>query len=258
MVVQRPDKLQLGLGLVSIGRTWGFGDVKPPNEGQALALLSCAVGLGITVFDTAPAYATSEAILGRFLAALSTAQRTALMIMTKAGEHWNGTDGGPFVDHTIDALKRSIDNSLSLLGAVDVLQIHKASEEVVNSPGVIAAIDHARTAGVKRFGASVSTVEAGIRAIETGLYSFLQFPLNTSDQKFLSLLPRMAEAGVVPIINRPFGMGELVAVKDYDAAAKAAFGFIQGHVKAGIALTGTSKPRHLRENVASFAACRFA
>jgi aryl-alcohol dehydrogenase-like predicted oxidoreductase len=252
-------RLELGLGLVSIGRTWGVREVPPPDEAQARDLLATALEIGIRTFDTAPAYAASEAILGRFLAGLPAPQRSELAVMTKAGEHWDAGSAGTIVDHSYDALTRSIDRSLSLLGPVAVLQIHKATEEVVADPQVLGAIDYARGAGIARFGASVGTLEAGRRAIETGAYSYLQFPLNEADRKFLALLPDMAAASVLAIINRPFAMGALVqpdpARPDGGLnAAKAAYGFVAAHVGEGIVLTGTGKPAHLRQNATNFLA----
>jgi aryl-alcohol dehydrogenase-like predicted oxidoreductase len=205
-----------------------------------------------TVFDTAPAYGASETILGRFIAALPPEQRSSLRIMTKAGEHWNADSGRPFVDQGIDALKRSIDRSISLLGEIDVLQIHKASEEVVASPAVVEAIDYAKAGGIRRFGASVSSTKAAELAIASGIYTFLQFPLNMADRKFLPLLTSITQAGMHPIINRPFAMGELVATPQPDQTGRAPFRFIHRAVKAGIVLTGTSKPQHLRQNFAAF------
>jgi len=252
MIKHDANRLELGLGLVSIGRKWGFANVEPPDERQAIELLSCATELGIRVFDTAPAYAASESILGRFLATLSPEMRSSLQIMTKTGEHWDNDAGSPFVDHSIDAMKRSIDRSISLLGEIDVLQIHKASEDVVTAPAVLEAIEYAKAAGIARFGASVSTMEAAKLAIASGLYNFLQFPMNIVDRKFLQLLPLISQAGMRPIINRPFAMGELVAAPQPGQTGGSAFRFLRDNVDAGIVLTGTSKPEHLRENVAGF------
>src|SRR3712207_3844632 len=162
--------LKLGLGLLSIGRSWGVGQSPPASEDEAQALLAKAVEIGITFFDTAPAYAQSEARLGRFLAGLGSSRRKALVVMTKAGEHWDAGRGVGFVDHSRDALIRSIDRSLKLLGTIDVLQIHKATRDVVTHPDVLAAIEHARRCGVAAFGASVSDVEAGSAALESGFY----------------------------------------------------------------------------------------
>jgi len=246
--------LELGLGLLSIGRSWGVRPTEVPGEEDAHALLRRALDLGVRTLDTAPAYGTSEAVLGRFLAGLPTPQRSALTVMTKAGEHWDADGATTFVDHGRDALRRSIDRSLTLLQGIDVLQIHKATADVVNSPHVVAAIEHAKAAGVPHFGASVATVEAGRRAIETGLYAFLQFPLNTTDQSMLPLLPLMARAGLRAIVNRPFAMGKLVGSAEDGDAARAAFAFISRHLTEGIILTGTGKVSHLEANIASFTA----
>jgi hypothetical protein len=115
-------------------------------------------------------------------------------------------------------------------------------------------MDYARSAGIARFGASVSTVEAGRRAIGTGAYSYLQFPLNEADGTFLALLPDMAAAKVRPIINRPFAMGALVQSDRSQDAARAAYAFLASCVDDGVVLTGTGKPAHLRQNAIDFAA----
>ena len=78
------------------------------------------------------------------------------------------------------------------------------------------------------------------------------FPLNESNRKFLSLLPDMAASNVRPVINRLFAMGALVQSHEGQDPGKAAFAFLKRHVGDGIVLTGTGKPTHLRENVASF------
>ncbi len=252
---QYGSDLELGLGLVSIGRKWGVTQQEPPTEEESIALLAGAVELGIRIFDTAPAYASSEARLGNFLATLPADARAALVIMTKAGEHWDFETDTSFVDHSKDALHRSIDRSLELLQRVDVLQIHKATLEVVDHPDTVAAIEHAHACGIAEFGASVSSLDAGLRALETGLYSSLQFPLNRSTLDLLPLLPAMLTKEIVPIANRPFAMGGLVVDGvNREGAARAAFRFFDEKMGSGIVLTGTGQLSHLEENVGSFRA----
>ena len=247
------DGLELGLGLVSIGRPWGVASAAPPDEKGAFAVLERAVELGIQIFDTAPAYASSEERLGRFLGSLEPQERSRFVIMTKAGEHWNSDSSAPFVDHSRDALVRSIDRSLRLLGRVDLLQVHKATVEALALPDVADALDYARSCGVSALGASVSDLEAGRMALGSGLFQALQFPFNRSNRLFGPLLAEMAASAALPILNRPFAMGALV--DDEQGAlesGRAAFRFIAGAVERGIVLTGTAKPDHLEQNVLAF------
>src|SRR5262245_31433078 len=60
--------VELGLGLVSLGREWGVHKGQPPSRDEALALLAAAVRLGVKFFDTAPAYGASEVLLSEYLA----------------------------------------------------------------------------------------------------------------------------------------------------------------------------------------------
>jgi aryl-alcohol dehydrogenase-like predicted oxidoreductase len=244
--------LRLGLGLLSIGRVWGVARSAPPSESQAHALLAKAVELGIETFDTAPAYADSESRLGRFLAHLDPGRREKLVVMTKAGEHWDQERGASFVDHREDALRRSIDRSLERLGSISLLQIHKATRDVVAHPDVAAAIDHAKSCGVTSFGASVSDVEAGMAALDSGLYQAVQFPLNLANASMLPLLPALEARGATAIINRPFAMGGLMTEQNAEEAAVSAFGFLEKHVRNGIVLTGTGRIDHLTLNVTAF------
>ncbi|MGH8733641.1 MAG: aldo/keto reductase, partial [Burkholderiales bacterium] len=130
--------IELGLGLLSIGRPWGARGESPPSESEALALLQKAASLGIGFFDTAPAYGASEAILGRFLR-----HDDRAFVATKMGEWWNAASGASTVDHRYESLKRSIDRSLELLGRIDLLQVHKATAENLQSADVARAIEYA-------------------------------------------------------------------------------------------------------------------
>jgi aryl-alcohol dehydrogenase-like predicted oxidoreductase len=244
--------LKLGLGLVSIGRVWGVRQSAPPHEDEVQALLAAALDLGIAIFDTAPAYAASEARLGRFLKGLEPSRRQGLTIMTKMGEHWDFEHGTSFVDHSRDALVRSIDRSLEILGSIDVLQIHKATSAVVADPDVVAAMDYARGCGVTVFGASISDVEAGRRALDSGLYDALQFPLNMSSTGMVPLVPALRACGCTAIVNRPFAMGGLLVEKPFAIAAVTAFRYIEEQLPNAVVLTGTGKAAHLAQNVRAF------
>ncbi len=201
--------VELGLGLLSIGRQWGVNDVLPPKEEAAIALLEAAYSNGISFFDTAPAYARSEAILG---SALSCAllPRDQITIATKMGEHWNADEKVARTGHSYDELARSLDTSMKLLGRIDLLQLHKANAANVASPDVLKAFDRAASMGIKRFGASVSDLETAAVACKSGRYGYLQFPFNINNRSLEPVFELLATHGMNAIVNRPFAMGALI------------------------------------------------
>ena len=130
----------------------------PPTQEEALELIAKAVEIGVNFFDTAPAYGNSEKILGRSLRGKSNFGQVT--VATKMGEFWQGSDLPTFVCHEENALKESIDQSLEHLGSIDILQVHKATRDVIESAAVHDAIAYAKQRGIFQFGASVSDVDS--------------------------------------------------------------------------------------------------
>ncbi len=154
--MQLQRNIELGCGLISIGRQWGYKQSSVPSESEARRFLEYAYTAGIRYFDTAPAYGLSEQRLGTFLHSLNAKQRQEITVATKFGEHWEQASESTRVDHSAEALKISLDNSLKLLGEINVLQLHKTNSDVLRSDSLQAAWEYARTLGISRFGASVS------------------------------------------------------------------------------------------------------
>lgn len=245
--------ITLGLGLVSIGREWGVHKGQPPSAEEAISLIGKAVELGISFFDTAPAYGESERLLGRYLSASGAAGRD-LTIATKAGEHWIEESATTYVDHSYDALCRSIDNSMALLGTIDLLQIHKATAEALRSGDVVRALDYAKSLGIAGFGASVSSRDDLSLACRTGLFSHIQFPFNLQNKSFEGSFEELSRSGILPIINRPLAMGAIAMVPADQKmnAIRDALQFISDHVGQGVIITGTRSHHHLTETVTAF------
>lgn len=229
--------IELGLGLLSIGRPWGTRGEPPPSEAGALALLETALSLGIRFFDTAPAYGESEAIFGRFLRQSGARP----FVATKMGEWWDGQ--ASTVDHSYDALARSIDRSLERLGRIDLLQVHKATAQNIASEDVARAIDYARRCGIGQFGASVPDLVAAGAAARTGWCTYLQFPFNRENAALAPVFERARRMNF--IVNRPLAMGAIEAKAE-------AFAFIRKMQFHGVVLTGTKSIAHLIENHAAF------
>ncbi len=251
--IVKASGIQLGLGLIGIGKPWGHVPRPVPSESEVQELLAAAVELGILYFDTAPSYGdgVSELRLGRFLRSLTTAERDRLTIATKMGEHWDAARGEPFADHSYDALRRSLDASMERLGRIEILQLHKTTPAALRSDAVARAWDYARSLGIARWGPSVSDAESAGIALDDGRYSVMQLPFSQANTSFAPVLERARAAAMWVAVNRPFAMGAMVHA---GADKAAALRFILDRGFTGAILTGTTSPDHLRENVEAFAA----
>ena len=242
----RPKSVELGLGLIGIGKPWGRVPRPVPCEAEARALLEFACELGIRYFDTAPSYGDgiSEERLGCFLRSMTAAQRAGVTAATKMGEHWDRAKGEPYAGHSFDALRRSLDSSLRRMGRVDVLQLHKTTPAALAGDDVARAWEYARSLGIERLGPSVSDLESARIALESPGLSVMQFPFNRGNQTFAPILEAAAKRGMWIAINRPFAMGAGVDGE--------AFPFILSRPFRGVVLTGTTSRQHLRENWQAF------
>jgi len=249
-------EVQFGLGLISLGRTWGFVEKPLPSLEQAYDFLQNAIEAGVSVFDTAPSYGRSENLFGQFLRTLDSSTLDQLTIMTKFGEHWDRERNEPYTDHSYDALCRSIDQSLRLVHRIDLLQLHKPTPEVLNHPDLLRVLEYAKSCQVRAFGVSVSDLTCATIATESELYSYLQFPFNRSNPQF-ELAFRLANRyGKQAVVNRPLGMGKHLyndnGLHRGHSALVDAYRFILRQSFRGVILTGTTSLAHLREDLHAF------
>ena len=240
-----PSHIELGLGIIGLGKPWGHVASEVPSEFEALALLEFACLTGIRYFDSAPSYGVAEERLGIFLRSLDPQQHRGLTIATKFGEHWDADRNEPFVDHSYDALCRSLDRSLRHLGRIDILQLHKTTPEALRSADLGRAWDYAASLGISRIGASVSDLESAEMVIGEARYGCIQLPLNRANTKFSTSVDRASARGMWIATNRPFAMGAMPSGKE-------AFRFVLDYAFTGVVLTGTKSREHLRENWQSF------
>lgn len=251
MTLPAAPRVEFGLGLIGIGKPWGFADPLVPGVSQALALLERAFALGVRYFDTAPSYGVSEERLGLFLAALTPRERNAVRVATKFGEHWDAAKGEPFVDHSLDALRRSLDGSLARLGHIDFLQLHKTTPQVLASSDLARAWEYAATLGITAIGASVSDLESAAIAVDHPAFGILQFPYNATQQTFADTLGRAAARGMTVAVNRPFAMGRML-YENRLLTKTDAFALILKRRFEGVILSGTKSTDHLEENWRAF------
>lgn len=187
--------------------------------------------------------------------------RAGLRIATKFGEHWDPKTGGTYVDHGFDALVRSLETSLEILGGrVDLLQVHKSSLEVLRSDDLLKAIEYARSLGVSAFGVSASaSEEAAIAfALRSNTFEAVQMPLNAQSTQFAHLAAQASDLGKFIVANRPFNMGQVIADLGQPSLGRlrdvqvGAFEAVCRLVRHGVVLSGTKNKRHLADNLSAF------
>jgi aryl-alcohol dehydrogenase-like predicted oxidoreductase len=186
----------VSLGTVSLGVDYGIaipGEFGRPRDGAATRLLRDALEQGITLFDTAPAYGDSEALLGRIIA-----RDPRSIIATKVSS--------PDVQASLDASRRALGRE-----TLDIVQIHNATREMIEDGGVVDALEAARQRGALRFiGASVYGEDAALAVIGAGRFDVLQVALNVLDQRMVSkVLPAAAAAGVAVLVRSAYLKGVL-------------------------------------------------
>ncbi len=150
---------EISFGAWAIGDAWGEVDDK-----ESLAALHRAVDLGVNFIDTADVYGMGRS--ERLVARLRKERKETIYVATKAGQRLN-----PYTAEGYNKanLTRFIDDSLMNLetDCIDLLQLHCPPPVVLYRPEVFAMLDDFVRAGkIRYYGASVETVEEGLKAIE--------------------------------------------------------------------------------------------
>ncbi len=118
---------RLGLGTAFLLGLDRVGDVAP-----AIATVRAALELGINFIDTAALYSRGEAerVVGQ---ALRGVPRDRFVIQTKAGR-FPKPEGGSYYDYSRDAILRSVERSMTLLGVdrLDSVLVHDADGDKFN------------------------------------------------------------------------------------------------------------------------------
>lgn len=247
-----PGHIEFGLGLLTIGKSWGARPRPVPSQAEASALLDEALRLGVRVFDTAASYGDGEAKFGRWLATLDSESRGGLFVATKFGEHWDDARGEPFDDHSRAALNMSLERSLSRLGRIDLLQVHKTTPQVLESSALDEALSEALRAGIPMLGASVRDEVSARMAIADPRFSQIQIPYSRENQRMAEVIGEATLQGKLVWTNRPLMMGSLVGAEATQDELANCFGFVLNKRFTGAVLCGTASANHLRANLMAF------
>ncbi len=238
----------LGLGTVKFGRNEQVKYPKPfeiPEDAEITNLLSLASDLGINLLDTAPAYGSSQARLGKLLPG----PRDRWVVVSKVGEFFE--NGESRFDFSFDTTIQVVENSLRTLNMdyLDLVLIHSDGDDlrILEHEGVLDALRALKQRGlIRAHGMSSKSAEGGLRAVEE-----MDVVMATCNSDYLEDLPVLEAAaarnrGV--LIKKGLQSGHVSGPESVAAAMD--FVFSQPGVSSMI--VGTINPKHLEDNVKMF------
>lgn len=180
---------RLVFGTAALGMAYGLARAdtrgpEAPSLETVQALVERALELGVTTFDTAPAYGDSEPRLGRALGPSRGA------VWTKV------TKGDP---------SASLDASLARLGraSVELLQWHNWSPDVANDGSFVGRWRALRgDPRVRRLGATTYGISDALAAVDSGLFDVVQVEFNLLNRGVVETIGARARAHGVSIAVR--------------------------------------------------------
>jgi aryl-alcohol dehydrogenase-like predicted oxidoreductase len=208
---------EIGFGTWALGSNW-WGEV---TRGEGENLLSRALDLGVTFFDTGDVYGkgANEEIVGKALAGVP---RDAVQISTKFGyaleegrqEH---SQGERPQDWSPAHARMALEASLSRLGTdyVDLYQLHNPRMDAIERDDLFDELERLRDEGKLRhygvaLGPAIGWREEGLRAIETRRIASVQTVYNVLEQDpGNDLLEAAGERGIGIMARVPTSSGLL-------------------------------------------------
>ena len=194
---------EMGLGCWQLGGT-DWGDL---DDQTALDILSAAVDAGVDFLDTADVYGNgrSETLIGRFLKE----QKPGVFVATKLGR-----TASLYPDKYTEAgVRAATEASLKRLGvpALDLTQLHCIPITELRRGDVFEWLRRLQGEGkIRRFGASVESMEEALICLEQPGLASLQIIFNIFRQKpITTLFPKAKEKGVAIIVRLPLASGLL-------------------------------------------------
>jgi predicted aldo/keto reductase-like oxidoreductase len=197
------EKIRLGRTNMTVSRL-GFGGIpiQRISEDEALDIVRRCLELGITFFDTANAYTSSEERIGKAISG----RGEGLVLATKT------------LDRTRQGIENHIELSRKRLGvdSIDLYQFHNVSDrdtlnKILEPDGPLPVVEKARSAGlVRHIGITSHQIDIAIEAVKTDRFETIMFPLNFLYYEAVNeLLPLVRERDVGFIIMKPMAGGVL-------------------------------------------------
>ncbi|HLW95892.1 MAG TPA: aldo/keto reductase [Solirubrobacteraceae bacterium] len=190
----------LGIGTAALTVPYGApGAQRPAPPAQSVATaIERALARGVSLIDTAPAYADSEAAVGAACEGADCVIATKLAIPPQG---WEALDRAATAEH----VRRSAERSRRLLRRerIDVLAVHNADRVLIEHGDVVAALETLRDEGIVRAcGASVYGEDNALAAIECPLFDAVQVAHSALDRRPERTLAAAAQRSGTSLIGR--------------------------------------------------------
>jgi aryl-alcohol dehydrogenase-like predicted oxidoreductase len=242
---------EMGIGTTKFGRNEAVKYSQKfslPDEKKISRILKTSSSKGVNLIDTAPAYGSSEQMLGKVLKNW----RKDWVLCTKVGESFH--QGKSFYDFSKSAIQKSLENSLQKLQTdyLDLVLVHSngQDEEILPSLEILA---QAKKKGMIRlFGMSSKTKTGGIKALKESDVAMVHYNLEYSEQQELLEFAKQEKKGI--LIKKAFQSGSLFCGSDKKQILKKNIRFILEQAAVSSIIIGTINPLHLQENIALFSA----
>ena len=195
--------VRLGKTELEVSRV-GFGSIpiQRLTEDEAISVMQRCLDLGVTFFDTANSYTTSEERIGKAIAG----KRKQVVIATKTGAR----DKATAEEHLELSLKRLNTDY------IDLWQFHNVSafeayEQVLGPRGAMEAAQEALRAGkIRHIGITSHSMDVALKAVPSGHFETIQFPFNfVTNEPARELVPLAQKHGLGFIAMKPLAGGLL-------------------------------------------------
>jgi pyridoxine 4-dehydrogenase len=248
---------RLGFGAMRItGKgVWG----PPEDRPEAIAVLRRAVHLGVNLIDTAESYGphVSEELIAEALYPYP----KGLVIATKGGFDRPGpgqwkANGRP------ERLREELEGSLRRLRAetIDLYQLHRVDTAVPEADQFGALLAFQREGKVRHIGLSEATIEHIEHARRFFPVVSVQNRYNLVDREWEPVLDYCTREGIAFIPWFPLQVGKVgeqggevssIAARHQATPAQVALAWLLRRSKVMLPIPGTSRVRHLEENLAA-------
>ena len=207
---------KLCLGTVKLGvPDYGFSSHPQETNFNAVHFLNQVEALGIRRFDTSPRYGKAEQMLGTYLAQ----SPNTSIISSKIDELHIQDANAP------QTMRKRVKQSLHALkiDKLDICYLHQNELDILSDPYIQDGLLQLKSEGlILATGASVYSLEECDYAISSGLFDYIQIPVNICDVTFYDHVANIKNTSVKLVARSLFLQGIILNRKQITKRIKQA------------------------------------